>query len=182
MNRGWWRDSRDLWVELAFWIAIATAAFILTFDFDGPLQIYKFGAAAWPRAIIAALALGAAVQFAFSVRLRARIGTGEARQDYWSKLAKGGLSVKLRIAATFGLPLLYIFLLPRTGFYLTTPFFLAGYMFVLGERRAAYLIGVPALIYGLAMLIFTRLLFVALPVETWPGFYDFSNWLLVLVR
>lgn len=182
MNGSWWRGSRDLWVELTIWIAIAAAAFILTFRFDGPLQIYKFGAAAWPRAIIAALTLGAAVQFALAIRRRARARDRQPVRDYWAKLAGAGLGVNLRIAATLGLPLLYIFLLPRTGFYLTTPFFLAAYMFVLGERRGAYLVGVPILIYAIAMLIFTRLLFVALPVGIWPGFYDFSNWLLVLVR
>ena len=40
------------------------------------------------------------------------------------------------------------------------------------------LIGVTLLIYILINLIFTSLLFVALPTGTWPGFYDFSNWFL----
>ena len=84
----------------------------------------------------------------------------------------------LKLAAAFGLPLLFVFLLPKTGFYLTTPFFLLAYLILLGERRPLVLIGVTLLIYVLINLIFTSLLFVALPTGTWPGFYDFSNWFL----
>ena len=84
----------------------------------------------------------------------------------------------IKLVVAFGLPLLFVFLLPRTGFYLTTPFFLLAYLMLLGERRPLVLIGVTLLIYVLINLIFTSLLFVALPTGTWPGFYDFSNWFL----
>ncbi len=41
---------------------------------------------------------------------------------------------------------------------------------------------VPLLIYLIINLAFTRLFYVALPTGIWPGFYDFSNWFLSVVR
>jgi hypothetical protein len=37
-------------------------------------------------------------------------------------------------------------------------------------------------VYVLIILVFGSVFYVALPTGTLPGFYDFSNWLLVLVR
>ena len=65
---------------------------------------------------------------------------------------------------------------------MTTPLFLAAYLFVIGERRPQFLILVPLVIYLLLLLFFTKLLFVNLPVGNWHPFYDISNWLLVLLR
>ena len=39
-----------------------------------------------------------------------------------------------------------------------------------------------AVIWGVLTVLFTRFLYVGLPVGYWPGFYDFSNWLVVLIR
>lgn len=176
-----WRANQDLLVEFGLWLTLAVGAFFLTFDFDQPLDVYRFGAASWPRVLILALAVGALVQFALTWYARRLIGVSET-QSYWSQLKESGFVFVVKLTATFAIPLLYVYLLPRTGFYVTTPFFLAGYMYVMGERRPIHLVGSTLVIYGLSLLIFTRLLFVALPVGNWPGFYDVSNWLLVLIR
>lgn len=44
------------------------------------------------------------------------------------------------------------------------------------------LILVPLLIYGVITVIFTRVLFLQLPIGYWPGFYDFGNWAVILLR
>ncbi|MFQ5995208.1 MAG: tripartite tricarboxylate transporter TctB family protein [Acidiferrobacterales bacterium] len=181
MLDGWWREARDLWVELAVWLAIAAVAFYFTFDFDEPLDIYRFGAASWPRVVIAALAIGAVVQFLRSLLMR-RDRENEGLSSYWSRIKGAGFTTNVKLVGTFAVPLLYVYLLPKTGYYATTPFFLSGYMFLMGERRLLHLIGSSLLIYGISLLIFAKLLFVALPVGNWPGFYHFSNWLLVLIR
>jgi hypothetical protein len=173
--------NRGLWIELGVWLTLAAGAFYLSFSFDQRLDVYRFGAAAWPRALIAALAIGALVQFALTWYARRLMGFTVA-QGYWARLKESGLAFSLKIGGTFATPLLYVYLLPRTGFYVTTPFFLAGYMYLMGERRALHLLGSTLVIYGLSLLIFTTLLFVALPVGNWPGFYDFSNWLLIRIR
>ena len=46
----------------------------------------------------------------------------------------------------FLIPLVYAWLLPRTGFYLTTPFFLIAYLLHVGERRVAVIPGTTAVI------------------------------------
>lgn len=176
-----WRANKDLWIELGVWLALAAGAFYLSFSFDQPLDVYRFGAAAWPRALIAALAIGALVQFALTWYARRLMGLTVAH-SYWARLKESGLAFSLKVGGTFAIPLLYVYLLPRTGFYVTTPFFLAGYMYLMGERRALHLLGSTVVIYSFSLLIFTTLLFVALPVGNWPGFYDFSNWLLVRIR
>ncbi len=173
---------RDLYVELGIWLALVGGAFYLTFEFDQPLYVYRFGAAAWPRAIIAALLIGALVQFLLARREYRRQQQAIEVPSYWSELKQAGLALNLRLLGMFGLPLLYVFLLPRTGYYLTTPFFLSAYMWLMGERRRVHLVGTSLLIHGLSLLIFGTLLFVPLPTGRWPGFYDFSNWLLVLIR
>jgi hypothetical protein len=83
---------------------------------------------------------------------------------------------------TLALPLVYAALLQGMGYYALTPFFLAGYLYVTGVRRAAPLILVPLVLYGAVTVLFTRVLYVGLPTGYWPGFYDFGNWVVILLR
>jgi hypothetical protein len=75
-----------------------------------------------------------------------------------------------------------VFLLRRTGFYLTTPVFLAAYLYLLGERNAVRIVLVTAIIYVLMNAIFTTIFYVPLPVGNWPVFYDINTWLLESYR
>lgn len=168
-------------VELGIWLALVGAAFYLTFDFDEPLQVYRFGAATWPRVIIAAMLISALAQFFLAVRQRHRQESADP-YGYWTRLKAAGLGLNLKLLGMFALPLLYVLLMPKAGFYATTPFFIGSYMLLLGERRLRHLIGTTLGIYALTLLVFAKLLFVPLPTGTWPGFYDFSNWLLVFIR
>ena len=46
-------------VEAALWLGLCLFLFIYSFQFDQDIEIYKFGATAWPRAIILLMALAA---------------------------------------------------------------------------------------------------------------------------
>jgi hypothetical protein len=177
-----WREVRGLVAEMAIWLGLAATAFALTFEFAGEAGSYRWGAASWPRAIVVAIAAGAVAQFLLRLRARARLAARPGASPEPAAAWDADLMTSLSLAAALGLPLLYVLLMPRAGFYATTPPFLAAYLYLLGERRVRFLVGVPLLIYALVMLIFSSLFYVALPTGTWPGFYDFSNWLLVLVR
>ncbi|MEM7225964.1 MAG: tripartite tricarboxylate transporter TctB family protein [Pseudomonadota bacterium] len=166
-------QAKGIWIELVVWLGLTLVAFVLTFQFSAEVGSYAWGAASWPRAIILMMALGAVVQCLF--RLRQASGAPAAA-------GKKAAALPIKLLLVFGVPLLYVFLLPRTGFYVTTPFFLLAYLMVLGERRPKVLIGVSLLIYVLINLLFSVLFFVALPTGTWPGFYDFSNWLVSLLQ
>ena len=96
--------------------------------------------------------------------------------------AYSGLDARLRIVATFTLPLLYLVALPRTGYFVTTPLFLVAYMLAFRERNLKYMLATTAGLYAGSLAIFSKLLFVPLPTGNWPGFYDFSNWLLEILH
>jgi len=177
-----------LCLEWGAWVALAAAGYWLTFDFDEPLDVYRFGASGWPRFILACIAVGATFQLVLGL-LKERRGAaappaGAAPGEPAEGAAEGvaGRAISPTLAGIFVLPLAYLLLLPRTGFFLTTPFFILAFLWILQVREVRLLIGVTATVYGLVMLIFVRLFYVALPVGNWPVFYDVNNWIVVAVR
>jgi Tripartite tricarboxylate transporter TctB family len=169
--------------ELAFWLALAAIGYALSFEFADEPGTYLWGAASWPRGVLLLMALGALAQAAVRMyRQKLTIATDAPARETPAAADKPEAVNRLKFLATFALPLIYVALLPHAGFYVTTPFFLAAYLLLLGERRPLVLIVAPLVIYALINLVFTKLFYVALPTGNWPGFYDFSNWFLVTVR
>ena len=111
-------------------------------------------------------------------------GTGEESREAGDGAGETqrGWAARFRILSTFGLPFVYLALLPRTGYFATTPLFLVAYMLVFRERSLKYMLATAALLYLGSLAIFSKLLFVPLPTGNWPGFYDFSNWLLKILN
>jgi len=177
---------RSIIIEMAIWLALSIIAFSLTFKFDNPLDNYRYGAASWPRIIFIAMALFAVIEtilgfmeFRRKGETRAVVITKEEASD--SPGGVSGWKVYLKRLATFGVPVLFLLMIPRMGYYVSAPFFIAGFMFLLGERRPRYLIVTSFLIYAVTLVIFTKLLFVPLPEGVWSGFYEISSWILVLL-
>lgn len=168
------------WLELGLWWSLAAVAFYLTFEFADSKGSYAWGAASWPRAIIGLIVVVASVQFL--LRMVHRRVARAAPPPHTDADRQRRRNAVITLLTTAAVPLVFTYLLPRTGFYVTTPVFLVTYLMLLGERRLRYLIGVPALIYALVLLVFVKLFYVALPTGNWAGFYDFSNWLIQIVR
>ena len=61
MNRGK-LEAKHI-VEVALWLSLCAFLFVYSFEFDKDIEIYKFGASAWPRAIILLIAIAAIGQF-----------------------------------------------------------------------------------------------------------------------
>lgn len=158
-------------VELAVWLGLAALAFALTFEFSGEAGTYAWGAASWPRAVILLMAVFALLQYA-------RRGPQVDRQ---APQAAPAFELVMSAGALI-LPLAYIFLLPRTGFYIATPLFVLLYLLLLGERRPGPLVAVPVLVFAVITVVFTRLFYVALPTGNWPGFYELNNAFVGLIR
>lgn len=177
-------DTRRALLEAGVWLALGATAFGLTFQFDEPLTVYRLGAASWPRALIALVAGVALGQLASACGWfrRGRAAPGPTSAEAPAVRRPAAQRVYLKRAATFALPLAYLILLPRAGYYAVTPFFLTGYMALLGERRLRHLVGTALLIYALVLLAFARVFYVPLPTGVWPGFYDFSHWFLSLIQ
>lgn len=174
------------WLEVAFWLTFAGLAYVFSFNFSRDIEMYKFGAAGWPRVIIF-LIIAAAIGQLIQLLLGRGVDVRKVKVDF--KLSppadvpvQHDMDSMIRMGLTFALPLVYAGLLNYTGYYFTTPLFLAGYLYLIGERRVKWLVVVPLVIWVVLTIIFTRFLYVGLPVGYWPGFYDFSNWLIVLIR
>lgn len=174
------RLTTGQWTEIGIWLAVAGLAFGYSFEFDRDIEFYKFGASGWPRVVIAMIFLGAVGQFIQDLR--------NAKTDaiydpgYFSRFSEHGRRFVVRMGLTLALPLLYAGLLQGMGYYFLTPFFLGLYLYLTGERRVKMVILVPLVIYGVITVLFTRVLYVGLPIGYWPGFYDFGNWVVVLLR
>ncbi len=168
------------WFEVAVWIAFAAFAYAVSFTFDRDIEMYRFGAAGWPRVVILLIVVAAVGQFLQDLKA----GQPAALHDpgYVGKISDHGPQFYLRMGITLALTIVYASLLNGTGYYFTTPLFLAAYLYMTGVRRARPLILVPLAIYVVVTFIFTRILYVGLRVGYWPGFCDFSNWLVVQIR
>jgi hypothetical protein len=168
------------WTEIIIWLAVAGLAFGYSFEFDRDIEFYKFGASGWPRVIIAMIFLGAVGQFIQDL-LKAKTDP-VYDPGYFSQFSEHGPAFMVRMGLTLALPMVYAILLQGMGYYFLTPFFLGFYLYLTGERRIKMLIFVPLSIYGVITVIFTRVLYVGLPIGYWPGFYDFGNWAVILLR
>ncbi|MEZ5934460.1 MAG: tripartite tricarboxylate transporter TctB family protein [Alphaproteobacteria bacterium] len=160
-------------VELGFWLALALVAFGLSFTFADESGTYRWGAASWPRAVCLLMAVTALLHAWFRLQDSGVAKVSEEREE------RGDLAGSLGL---FAIPLAYALLLPRTGFYLTTPLFLIAFLLYVGERRWSVLLATTASITALVFLVFARVFFVALPVGNWPGFYELNTWFLTVVR
>lgn len=163
---------RNLRIEALLWLLLIASMWAYTYAFDEFIPNYRFGAVAWPRAILIAIAICVAGWYMTEAPRR----RGAAALEPAAQCDLGG--GRLQLAAIFLIPLAYTWLLPRMGFLVVTPFFVAAYMYAFGQRRWRHLLGTSLAIYVVLVLVFVKLLFLALPVGVWPGFYEINNALL----
>ena len=215
--------------------------FIYSFEFNQEIEIYKFGATAWPRTIILLIAIAAIGQLIHhwlrgdevsSETIGAAVddGSGEAAHEahhdsikwYASTIAllvipfaymrvpewivalvsaEGSTVHIIRVicaailigifvfymrrnllGAMLTLPLLFAVLLEDMGFYSVAPFFIIGVMFMMGERKAKPMIKVAAIIFGLLMLLFVKILYIGLPIGNIRPFYDIGSWVVTVLQ
>ncbi|MSP68353.1 MAG: tripartite tricarboxylate transporter TctB family protein [Alphaproteobacteria bacterium] len=176
------RAAWPLVAEMAVWLAIIAFMWAYSYQFDRNIRNYAWGAVGWPRGILLIMLLCAVLSFGFELAAQRR---GQKLTSVWYSENEEGTDVStgatLRIVLTFAVPLGYLWLLPRTGYFVTTPLFLVCYMFLLGQRRPRHLIGTTLGIFAVLVLMFSKWLFIPLPTGNWPGFYDISNFILVAI-
>ncbi len=172
--------SRGKMYESLAWILFAALAYYFSFGFEKEIEIYKFGASGWPRAIIL-LTIIAAVMMLFTGNRESAIAAAEGATEEEIK-TKRTLGNYLHTSAILAWPVLYAVLMEKIGFYTLTPFFIFGFLWLAGEHRLKILLMMSIGIYVFFVFVFGRLLYINLPVGTMHPFYDFSNWLLVIIR
>ncbi|MFA9419116.1 MAG: tripartite tricarboxylate transporter TctB family protein [Gammaproteobacteria bacterium] len=228
-------------VEAGLWLALCLVLFIYSFEFNQNIEIYKFGASAWPRAIILLIAIAAVGQLYHHwkrgdestsevIGAATDDGSEEAAHEahhsdfkwYLSTfgllvipfvylhlpgwvvalVSAEGMSVHVIkiicaailigifmfymrrniLGAMLSLPLMFAVLMEDMGFYSLAPFFIIGVMFMMGERKAKPMVLVAALIFGLLLLLFVKILYVGLPVGNIHPFYDIGSWVVTVLQ
>ena len=180
------KTRKSIIFQLLIWLALGSLAYGLTYRFDIPLENYRYGAASWPRVIILAMVIFALIEAILDLVELRRHGPSRAvvtggAADTTPEKTIPGVTIHIKRLATFGVPLLFLFMIPRMGYYVSAPLFITVFMLLLGERRLKHLIVTSLVIYGVTLFVFTKLLFVPLPEGSWPGFYEVSSWIIVLL-
>ena len=171
-------------LEWLVWVAVVAVALLQTGEFDREVAGYAFGATGWPRAVCAAIFIGATGQLVLRLLETGR----EAASPATAAGAEGAddpprsLHRSAQRFAIFALPFAYLFLTARFGFYVMTPVFILALMLLLEVRSWVALLAVTATVYGIVLLIFTRFFYVALPVGHVQPFYDINTMIIVLAR
>ena len=166
-------------IEAVFWLALAVIFFYVSFQFNQPIEIYKFGATGWPRAILLLTAVVAIGNFyqAYkkgAVAQKGRVGASEEAEAIHYK----SFSQYVQTGWLLILPLIYAITLKPVGFYCGTPFFIALIMLAWGERRVPFILYNTLIIYGVLLLLFMVVLNAPLPQGNVSPFYDVSAFIL----
>jgi len=165
------KANKSLFESLA-WLLAAVVAYALTYEFDEVSPTYQFGPAAWPRALLIGVMIAAVMLW----WLPGAAGSGGKSSE---KEKDGdpppGLTRRdhMRRIAIFAVPVIYVFTMDKFGFLLATPFFLIGYMYLLGYRRWRRLIPLCGAIYCAVVLLFVVLMSTPLPQGV--GFFHSLN-------
>jgi len=165
--------------EAAFWLLLAIIFFAVSFSFNQPIEIYKFGATGWPRVILFLMALIALGNFyhAYSKGAKAQEGrVGAKENDEPIEYTSMGQYIKTGLILI--LPLLYGLSLKPVGFYSGTPIFIALIMIAWGERRVRFILTNTLLIYAILIGLFMVVLNAPLPQGNMSPFYDISAFML----
>ncbi len=173
--------SARLLAEAGVWLAIFALMWAYSYAFERDLEIYRWGTVSWPRGVLLIIFVVASLSLISgwrAIRRGAHLSEGVGAEHHE---VETGAWATLRIAGTFLWPLLYLWLLPRAGYYVTTPVFIAGYMYIFGQRDWRHLAFTTFGIYAAVILMFTAWLYVPLPTGNWPVFYDISNAFLVMI-
>ena len=166
-------------IESTVWASLVILLFAFSFEFDKEIEIYKFGAAGWPRAVLGMLLLVIVGNIFHQIHhgdniQTGRVGVSEDEMSDVNRTFGSMVTLTLFLLA----PLLYAWSLKPIGFYSATPFFIASIICLLGEFRVRRVLSITALIYGLLILLFLLILNAPLPQGTVSPFYDFSAFML----
>ena len=167
-------------VEGAAWSLIVVVFFGYSFEFNQSIEIYKFGATGWPRVILLLLLLVTAGNFYYQFRhgseiQKGRVGiaeTDESETDYSDP------ATLLKVAGVLLTPFVFAYLLKPVGMYSGSPVFIALVIYLFGERRWKWILGITLLIYAILLGLFVVVLNAPLPQGNVSPFYDFSGFIL----
>ena len=170
------RLTRGHLAEFVIFLLIVAIFYGYSFQFNQPIEIYRFGATAWPRVVIGLLLLATLGNFWFQYKngsaTQGTIGQTDDRADYSDP---GTLP---RMTAILLTPFIFAWLLKPVGIYSAAPFFIAAIIWLFGERRWKAILLMTFVIYAIFIGLFLVILNAPLPQGNTSPFYDFSAWIL----
>ena len=176
-------------LEWGAWCLLVLLLWQQTDHFSQPMSEFQFGADGWPKAVLLLLLLGASAQMASDLVKQHRGQTTKtpSKSKTLSKSktvseSKTKVMSWYQVVAVFCLPLVYVFLMRRLGFFLATPLFVLAYLWTMEVRRWQHLVSVTLVVFGIVLLVFVRFFYVALPVGSWEWAYAVNNFIIALVR
>lgn len=174
------RLKRSHIVEAVIWLLIVVIFFAYSFEFNQEIEIYKFGATAWPRVVIFLLLIATLGNLYYQYKNGSDIQGGRLGVAL-SEDEDGAFSDRrtaFKMLAVLFTPFIFAWLLKPVGIYFSAPFFIAAVMWLFGERRWKTILIVTAVIYAIFIGLFLVVLNAPLPQGNTSPFYDFSAWIL----
>ncbi|MEM7269281.1 MAG: tripartite tricarboxylate transporter TctB family protein [Pseudomonadota bacterium] len=176
------RLNRSHLIEAAIWLLIVVVFFAFSFEFNQTIEIYKFGATAWPRVVIGLLLIATIgnLYYQYKFGSAAQSGIVGATEDANDGADFGNSATLMRMLAVLFTPFLFAWLLKPVGIYFSAPFFIAAIMWLFGERRWKAILLMTLFIYAIFIGLFLVILNAPLPQGNTSPFYDFSAWILTM--
>lgn len=172
------RLTRTHLVEAIAFLLIVVVFYAFSFEFNQTIEIYRYGATAWPRVVIALLFMATLgnlwFQYTHGSATQETIGQSDDEADFSDP---GTITRMLAILLT---PFVFAWLLKPVGIYFSAPFFIAAIMWLFGERRWKAILVMTLVIYLVFIGLFLIILNAPLPQGNMSPFYDFSAWILTL--
>lgn len=167
-------------VEAGIWLLIVAVFYAYSFEFNQVIEIYIFGATAWPRTVLFLLLLATLgnLYHQYKNGSDAQGGIFGASDDEGSEALFKDRATLIRMGVILLTPFLFAFLLRPVGIYFSAPFFIALVMILFGERRWKAILIMTVVIYVIFIGLFLVILNAQLPQGNVSPFYDFSAWML----
>jgi hypothetical protein len=174
------RLTRSHIVEAVVWLLIVLVFYGFSFEFNQPIEIYKYGATAWPRVVIFLLLLATAgnLYYQYKYGSAAQAGLVGIADEDENPTDFSNPATLMRMLAVLFTPFIFAWLLKPVGIYFSAPFFIAAIMWLFGERRWKAILIVTGVIYFIFLALFLVTLNAPLPQGNTSPFYDFSAWIL----
>jgi len=165
--------------EAVIFLLIVALFYGYTFEFNQPIEIYRFGATAWPRVVIGLLLITTLgnIWFQYKHGSATQSTIGQKEDDAPDFSEPGSLPRMIAVLLT---PLIFAWLLKPVGIYFGAPFFIAAIIWLFGERRWKPILLMTILIYIVFIGLFLVVLNAPLPQGNTSPFYDFSAWVLTM--
>ena len=172
------RLTRTHLIEAVAFLLIIAVFYGFSFEFNQPIEIYRYGATAWPRVVLGVLLLATLGNIWFQYKngssSQGTIGQNEDEADFSDP------GTIRRMTAVLLTPFVFAWLLKPVGIYFSAPFFIAAIIWLFGERRWTAILIMTAVIYVVFIGLFLVVLNAPLPQGNVSPFYDFSAWILTM--